>query len=58
MVKGEREQNESLNTVAVKTALEEKHYPYHVIHQGRVREIKMTDELLRPLRGILYAYCI
>ena len=33
MVKSEREQNESLNTVAVKTALEESHYSCHVTHQ-------------------------
>ena len=37
-MKGERDQTESLNTVAVKTALEEKHYPYDVTHQGGVRD--------------------
>ena len=39
-MKGERDQTESLNTVAVKTALEETPYPCLVTHQWGVREFK------------------
>ena len=55
MVKGERKQNESLNTMAVKTALEETHYPCHVTYQCGIREVKMADELCGLIRGIFYA---
>ena len=34
MVKGEREQNETLNIVAVRQGLEETHSPCYVTHQS------------------------
>ena len=34
MVKGERELNESLNSVAVRQSLEETHSPCHMTHQS------------------------
>ena len=42
----------SLNTVAVNQGLEETHYPCHVTHQCRVREMKMAGEFHRLIRDI------
>ena len=38
MVEGERELNESLNALAVKTSLEEAHYSCHVTQHCEVRD--------------------
>ena len=55
MVKGEREQNESLNTVVLKIDLEETRYPCHVTYQCGIRKMKMADELCGLIRDIFYA---
>ena len=41
MVKGEREQNESLSTVAVRQGLEGMHAPCHVTHESCLKEMRM-----------------
>ena len=41
MVKGEREQNESLSTVAVRQGLEGMHAPSHVTLESCLREMRM-----------------
>ena len=41
MVKGEREQNESLNTVAVRQVLEGIHAPGPITHESCLREMRM-----------------
>ena len=52
MVKGEGEQNESLNSVAVRQGLEETHSPCHVTHQSWPREMRMAGKFEGLLKGI------
>ena len=52
MVKGEREQNESLSIVTERQGLEGMHAPGHVTHESCLREMRMASEFEGLLRGI------